>query len=227
MFTHPVSLSLCRRLQARCTVVTILQQSIPCKDTCNSRFSPILRQSHTSMANPVLVAAGAVKAVQAANALAESEHQDGIYRLANSGVPSINGQMVRRIEHVGWGINSLNWEEARDWMLEDKANRIVETVQKVYSTQVLWERVDKTKPMQLAPKGLGVNWLNFYPEAQLLENPVAPAPAAPAPAVPGKPIVITSIETKMTNDITDNGPMDGHVGTDRRNFYSTHNQKEL
>ena len=53
------------------------------------------------MANPVLVAAGAVKAVQAANALAEGEHQDGIYRLANSGVPSINGQMVRRIEHVG------------------------------------------------------------------------------------------------------------------------------
>ena len=127
----------------------------------------------------MLVGVGAVKAVQAANSLAEGEHQDGIYRLANSGVPSINGQMVRRIEHVGWGINRKSWDEARDWMLKDKANRIVETVQGVYPTQVLWERIDKTKPMQLAPKGLGINWLNFYPEAKLLE-------------------------TKMTSDITDN-----------------------
>ena len=45
---------------------------------------------------------------------------------------------------------------ARDWMLEDKANRVVETVRRWTCTEhVLWERKEKTKPMQLASKGLG------------------------------------------------------------------------
>ena len=112
------------------------------------------------------------KVPDAVDGLVEGQHRDGIRRLNNRGVPSINAQLVRSIKHVGWGFNTLNWDEARNWMLEDKANRIVETIQGlVYSTQVLWERKDKTKPMQLGPKATPkLNWLNFYPQAQFREN---------------------------------------------------------
>ena len=107
------------------------------------------------------------------NGLVEGQHRDGIRRLNNRGVPSINGQKVREIPHVGWGFNSSNWQEAHDWMLKDIANRIVESIQgSVYSTQVLWERKDKTKPMQLGPKeNQKISWLNYYPQAQFRENP--------------------------------------------------------
>ena len=81
-----------------------------------------------------------------------------------------NAKRERTIE-PGW----LPWaflsdvKEAQAWMQQDKANRVIEGVQRVpYGhNQVLWERVDKSKPIGFT-RGGGVRWLSFYPEAEQL-----------------------------------------------------------
>ena len=62
-----------------------------------------------------------------------------------------------------------NWEEADAWMQQDKANRVIEGVQRApYGhSQVLKERVDKSKPIGFTC-GAGIRWLRFYPEAEQL-----------------------------------------------------------
>ena len=54
--------------------------------------------------------------------------------------PSANATEVAR-----WD----SWEDANAWMQKDKANRLVEGLVQGNGThkQVLWERVDKTKPI--------------------------------------------------------------------------------
>jgi len=165
--------------------------------------------------------------------------EDGTRQFCNMGCPSINGEEVRRFVLGGLGFDHQISTQARDWMLEDKANRIVETVKCWTCTEhVLWERKDKTKPMQLASKGLGWNWVNFYPEAQLQDQlraapaPAAPAPAAPAPAAPGKLITITSIGWKLLGTLPANCEtseeikvsviqMDGNTETNSKSFTNT------
>ena len=81
-----------------------------------------------------------------------------------SGWPSANGKQVGTIT-AGWFAAS-DAGKAHTWMQEDKVNRIVEGVQlfPYGHKHVLWERVDKTKPIGFK-KGGGVHWLDYYPEA--------------------------------------------------------------
>ena len=83
------------------------------------------------------------------------------------GWPDANVKQVRTLE-PGWFTPS-DWEAAHAWMQQDKANRVIEGVQRVpYGhNQVLWERVDKSKPIGFT-RGGGVRWLSFYPEAEQL-----------------------------------------------------------
>eukprot|EP00964_Phaeocystis_antarctica_P108070 scaffold72715_cov51-Phaeocystis_antarctica.AAC.2 len=83
------------------------------------------------------------------------------------GWPGANAKHVRTLE-PGWFTPS-DWDEAHTWMQKDKANRVIEGVQRVpYGhNQVLWERVDKSKPIGFT-RGPGARWLSFYPEAEQL-----------------------------------------------------------
>ena len=83
-----------------------------------------------------------------------------------------NAKRERTIE-PGW----LPWaflsdvKEAQAWMQQDKAKRVIEGVQRAPygQDQLLWERVDKSKPIKLdLYLGTGIvpsRWLSFYPEA--------------------------------------------------------------
>ena len=85
------------------------------------------------------------------------------------GWPGANAKQVRTLE-PGWFTPS-DWDEAHAWMQKDKANRLIEGVQRApYGhNQVLWERVDKSKPIGFTRGGLlGRSWLSFYPEAEQL-----------------------------------------------------------
>ena len=83
---------------------------------------------------------------------------------ARAGWPSANAKQAGTIT-AGWFAAS-DVEKAHTWMQEDKVNRIVEGVQLFPYGQkhVLWERVDKTKPIGFTQGG-GEHWLDYYPEA--------------------------------------------------------------
>ena len=80
------------------------------------------------------------------------------------GWPGANAKQLSTIT-AGWFAAS-DKEKAHTWMQEDKVNRIVEGVQLApyEHKHVLWERVDKTKPIGFT-KGGGTHWLDYYPEA--------------------------------------------------------------
>lgn len=83
---------------------------------------------------------------------------------ARAGWPSANAKQAGTIT-AGWFAAS-DVEKAHTWMQQDKVNRIVEGVQlfPYGHKHVLWERVDKTKPIGFT-KGGGTHWLDYYPEA--------------------------------------------------------------
>ena len=91
------------------------------------------------------------------------------------GWPGANAKRERTITPPGWSPWNLGmgWSPARDmleahaWMGQDMSNRMVECVQRFPwgQDQVLWERVDKSKPIGFTDGG-GIRWLSFYPEAE-------------------------------------------------------------
>ena len=91
------------------------------------------------------------------------------------GWPGANAKRERTITPPGWSPWNLGmgWSPARDmleahaWMGQDMSNRMVECVQRfpLGQDQVLWERVDKSKPIGFTDGG-GIRWLSFYPEAE-------------------------------------------------------------
>ena len=81
------------------------------------------------------------------------------------GRPAVNVKQERTIEAT-WTTPS-DLEAAHAWMRQDKANRMVEGEQRFPwgHNQILWERVDKSKPIGFTCVG-GQRWLSFYPEAE-------------------------------------------------------------
>lgn len=76
---------------------------------------------------------------------------------------------------AGWPLDERNkagrtysWDEAHNWMKQDKANRIVHGTYWFGSADVqdMWERKDKSKPLNFVSGKSGSRWINFYPEAQ-------------------------------------------------------------
>ena len=82
------------------------------------------------------------------------------------GWPGANAEKVRTIKATWTAASDV--KEAHAWMQQDKANRVIEGVQRFpYGhDQVLWARVDKSKPIGFECTKLGVRWLSFYPEAE-------------------------------------------------------------
>ena len=89
---------------------------------------------------------------------------------ARAGWPSANAKQAGTIT-AGWFAAS-DVEKAHTWMQQDKVNRIVEGVQLApyEHKHVLWERVDKTKPIGWvcaihSPSIQRWSQLDYYPEA--------------------------------------------------------------
>ena len=76
--------------------------------------------------------------------------------------------MAQRQRNGGCALGQL-WEDAKKWMQEDKANRLVEglVLGNGKHEQVLWERFDYTKPMPLEFEWYGGThrWLNYCTQA--------------------------------------------------------------